>query len=246
MLGRVNWLLLRRISWIRYGVTNGHLDLRTQYSSFPKSTQVLPITQKLTSGKPFQEKITELRKTLIEKHVSGMVVSLLDEVAWLFNLRGSDIDFNPVFFAYALVTQDDVTLYIDEKKLLPEAKEHLKDVKIAPYEDIFSHIKVLGEDIHPESKTGKIFVSSRCSWALILSLGENKVIEGRSPIQEAKAVKNDVEQEGMRQCHIRDGTALCEYFAWLENELKQGKKLDEADGAKKLFEFRRYPFSVLD
>ena len=63
---------------------------------------------------------------------------------------------------------------------------------------------------------------------------------GNSPVQDAKAAKNQVEQEGMRQCHIRDGTALVEYFAWLENELLLGKQLDEVEAADKLEEFRRY------
>jgi Xaa-Pro aminopeptidase len=62
---------------------------------------------------------------------------------------------------------------------------------------------------------------------------------GRSPVQDAKAIKNEVEQEGMRQCHIRDGTALVEYFAWLENELNNGAELDEVQAADKLEEFRR-------
>lgn len=180
-----------------------------------------------------------------------MIVSMLDEMAWLFNLRGSDIDYNPVFFAYAVVTHDSATLYINENKLSKEIKEHLQGVKVAPYEDIFGDIQMLGEAIEEDSTTEKIFVSNRCSWALTLSLGEKKVVEGgscvrkmlisgRSPIQDAKAVKNPVELEGMRQCHIRDGTALVEYFAWLENELLNGKKLDEVEAADKLEEFRRY------
>lgn len=134
------------------------------------------------TGKPFEEKLTELRKELTEKKSSGMVVSMLDEVAWLFNLRGSDIDYNPVFFAYALITLDSATLYINENKLPKEVKEHLKGVRIAPYEDIFGHIKSLGENIDPEKSNGKIFVSNKCSWALTLSLGENKVVEGTTPL----------------------------------------------------------------
>src|SRR5271170_7827091 len=68
---------------------------------------------------------------------------------------------------------------------------------------------------------------------------------GRSPVQDAKAVKNDVEKEGMRQCHIRDGTALVEYFAWLENELLKGTKLDEVEAADKLEQIRRSALSLL-
>ena len=134
----------------------------------------------LTTGKPFAEKLTELRTELTEKKSVGMVVSMLDEVAWLFNLRGSDIDYNPVFFAYALVTHDSVTMYINENKLSKEVKENLQGVKIAPYEEIFEHIKTLGESVDEEKTTGKVFVSNKCSWALTLSLGETKVIEGLS------------------------------------------------------------------
>jgi Xaa-Pro aminopeptidase len=110
-----------------------------------------------------------------------MVVSMLDEVAWLFNLRGSDIDYNPVFFAYALVTPDEATLYINESKLPKDVKDHLQGIKIAPYDDIFGHLKVLGEPIDGDVVGGKIFVSNKCSWGLTLSLGENKVTEGCPP-----------------------------------------------------------------
>lgn len=143
-----------------------------------KFTGLSLISPALTLGKPFQEKLTELRKELAEKKTSGMVVSMLDEVAWLFNLRGSDIDYNPVFFAYALVTPEEATLYINESKLPKEVKDHLHGVKIAPYDDIFGHLKVLGEPIDGDAVGGKIFVSNKCSWALTLSLGENKVTEG--------------------------------------------------------------------
>jgi Xaa-Pro aminopeptidase len=78
------------------------------------------LTSQLILGKPFQEKLTSLRKDLSEKKATAMIISMLDEVAWLFNLRGSDIDYNPVFFAYALVTPESSTLYINENKLTKE------------------------------------------------------------------------------------------------------------------------------
>src|SRR5262245_47708005 len=169
-----------------------------------------------------------------------MVISMLDEIAWLFNLRGSDIEYNPVFFAYALITNDAATLYINERKISTEVKKYLKDdVQIAPYEDIMTHLRTMGEKIDPEDRDSRVFVSNKCSWALTIHLGEKIVREGRSPVQDAKAVKNEVEQEGMRQCHIRDGTALIEYFAWLENELAQGKELDEVQAADELEKIRR-------
>lgn len=83
-------------------------------------------------------------------------------------------------------------------------------------------------------------ISANASWALSLSLGgEAKVDEVRSPITDTKAIKNETELEGMRACHIRDGAALSEYFAWLEEELTvKGTKLDEFQGAEKLERIR--------
>lgn len=194
------------------------------------------------AGKSFQEKISDLRKELETKKKAGFVIPLLDEIAWLFNLRGSDIPYNPVFFSYAIITPTTAELYIDETKLTPEAKAHLgQDVIIKPYEAIFVDAKALSA---ARKETGdvssKFWLSNRASWALSESLGgEDQVEEVRGPIATAKAIKNDAELKGMRACHIRDGAALTEYFAWLENELINKKTtLDEVDAADKLEEIR--------
>lgn len=86
----------------------------------------------------------------------------------------------------------------------------------------------------------RYMISTKASWALSLELGgEEKVDELRSLVGDAKAIKNKTELEGMRACHVRDGAALCEYFAWLEEELmEKGTKLDEVQGADKLEEIR--------
>ena len=86
----------------------------------------------------------------------------------------------------------------------------------------------------------KFMISTKASWALSLELGgEENVDELRSPVGDAKAIKNKIELEGMRTCHVRDGAALSEYFAWLEEELmRKGTKLDEVQAANKLEEIR--------
>ena len=86
----------------------------------------------------------------------------------------------------------------------------------------------------------KFMISTKASWALSLELGgEGKVEEVRSPIGDAKAIKNETELEGMRACHVRDGAALSEYFAWLEEELvEKGSKIDEVQAADKLEQLR--------
>ncbi|KAE8350945.1 hypothetical protein BDV28DRAFT_159187 [Aspergillus coremiiformis] len=195
------------------------------------------------AGKNFQEKISELRKELESKKSAGFIVSMLDEIAWLFNLRGSDIPYNPVFFSYAIITPTTTELYVDADKLTPEVTAHLgQDVVIKAYDAIYADAKVLSEARKQEAgeTASKFLLSNKASWALSLSLGgEEQVEEVRSPIGDAKSVKNEVELAGMRACHIRDGAALIEYFAWLENELVNKKStLDEVDAADKLEQIR--------
>lgn len=153
------------------------------------------------------------------------------------------IPYNPVFFAYAIVTPTTVELYIDDDKLTPEVKAHLgQDVIIKPYDSIFADAKALSESRKQAAgeEGTKFLLSNKASWALSLNLGgEEQVEEIRSPISDSKAVKNETELNGMRACHVRDGAALTEYFAWLENELINKKStLDEVDAADKLEQTR--------
>ncbi|KAI5928787.1 putative Xaa-pro aminopeptidase P [Camillea tinctor] len=198
------------------------------------------------SGKDVKTKLVDLRKELEKKKALGFVVSMLDEIAWLFNLRGNDIPYNPVFFSYAIVTPDEATLYIDSSKLSDESKSYLSNngVSIKPYKDIFDDATVLSDTARTnreDPQQGKKFlISNRASWALKRALGGDDMVEEiRSPLGDAKAVKNETELEGMRACHIRDGAALIEYFAWLEDQLINKKAtVDEVVAADKLEAFR--------
>lgn len=198
------------------------------------------------AGKKVEQKLDDLRKELAKKKSSGFVVSMLDEVAWLFNLRGNDIPYNPVFFSYAAITPTSASIYVDDSKLAADVKAHLNanNITIRPYHAILEDATILSHKLNADSESNKpvqkYLVSTKTSWALKLALGgDSKVEEIRSPIGDAKAVKNDTELEGMRKCHIRDGAALIEYFAWLENELVvKNSTLDEVVAADKLEQIR--------
>jgi Xaa-Pro aminopeptidase len=215
----------------------------------PRPSEPVKVHEKHFAGKDVKTKLEELRKELEKKKSSGFIVSMLDEIAWVFNLRGNDIPYNPVFFSYAAITPTSATLYIDSSKLSSECQTYLAEngVSVRPYEKIFEDSVALGQSIgtldgeeQPEAKVKKFLVSTKTSWALKRSLGgEAKAEEIRSPIGDAKAVKNETELEGMRACHIRDGAALTEYFAWLEHQLIVEKAvLDEVAAADKLEELR--------
>ncbi|KAF9358009.1 hypothetical protein BGX26_002649 [Mortierella sp. AD094] len=193
-----------------------------------------------TTGRTHTEKIAQLRQELEKRAVAGCVVSGLDEIAWLFNMRGSDVHCNPVFFAYAIVTQDTVSLYLQDKSVSKEVREHLgSGVQIKPYESVYEDLRIFSEKLKGDGDNKKkVLLGTRTNLALSVALGKENTVEARSPVTDAKAIKNDTELEGMRQCHLRDAAAVINYFAWLEGQLGTDSRLDEADGAEQLLKFR--------
>ncbi|KAI8924416.1 aminopeptidase P [Entophlyctis helioformis] len=191
------------------------------------------------SGQPFEEKIAALQQQLKQEKRSAFVVTALDEIAWLFNLRGSDVECNPVFFSYSIVTVDNVFLFIDESKLTAEVKAHLgSKVIVKPYGSVFEHLKAF----QSAGVAEKVWIDMRCSQAVKEALGgDANTVVARSPIQMAKAIKNATELQGFRECHKRDAVALSRYFAWLEDELvnKKNTTITEAEGADRLEAFRK-------
>ncbi|KAG8830122.1 hypothetical protein FRC17_005374 [Serendipita sp. 399] len=200
------------------------------------SNEVFVLEEKY-SGKSSKDKIASLREKLKEKKATATIVSQLDEIAWIFNFRGSDIPYNPVFFAYATVSTSSVTLYIDEKKLSKEAVDALvaDGVEIKPYGSVVEHLQATPLCADSE----KILVGKRTSVAIVNAVGKDKITVDRAPVTDAKSIKNETEIEGFRQSHIRDGAALARYFSWLEKELQAGATISESEGADKLEEYRK-------
>ncbi|OBZ85577.1 putative Xaa-Pro aminopeptidase P [Choanephora cucurbitarum] len=182
------------------------------------------------AGESHHDKLDKLRTYLREKKQYGVIVSALDEIAWLFNLRGSDVDCNPVFYAYAIITQTEATLYINPEKLTEKVHQHLEGIQLRDYDQIFDDLDQSRAAIMASEQ--KMILDSSTSWAIEEAIGQaSVVIEERSYISDAKAIKNERELRGMRECHVRDGAAIVQYFAWLEKNLKAGQALDEVEAA---------------
>ncbi|KAL4078159.1 peptidase M24, structural domain-containing protein [Scleroderma yunnanense] len=190
------------------------------------------------AGESFSSKLDRIRQEMAKKNAAAMAVTLLDEVAWLFNLRGSDIDFNPVFFAYAIVTRDSAVLFIDESQVDDSVIAHLgQSVSIQPYRAFLPYLKHLAANSLVK-KEEPVLLGDKTSLAVVEALGEENVVLVPSPVAALKAIKNSTEIEGFRQCHIRDGAALVRYFTWLEKQLANGERVNEYQGAEQLTKFR--------
>lgn len=187
------------------------------------------------AGKPADEKIAVLQKELKANNQDAVVLTLPDSIAWLFNIRGSDVAHNPVPLAFAIVpAQGKPEIFVARAKLDTEAKAHLAAfAKIREPETFgaqLTALKTSGKQIRLDPNTA--------SWWIAKQLGGPKRIKrGADPCIQPKAIKNTVEIKGTRSAHQRDGAAVTRFLAWIDREAPSGK-LDEIAAAKKLEEFR--------
>ena len=213
------------------------MDVTSPQPSRPENT-VFPLELQFT-GRTWQDKVEEVRRNLVEKGAAALILSALDDVAWMFNLRGSDIAFNPVFFSYAAVTEKEVVLFINPAQVTSKVRDSLttedmgERVIIKDYSDIKDYIiSTVAET------TSKIWLSDTASNGLACLVPAKRRLLKVTPITLMKSIKNTVELTGFDSSHARDSAALCQYFCWLEKALDQGEEITEITGADRLERFR--------
>lgn len=169
------------------------------------------------AGEDVDSKISRVVDALDAADADGLLITALDEIAWLLNLRGSDVDYTPVVIAFAYVSEDERVLFIDSEKVTSEVKDHLKKygVKIKDYDDIE---KFLGKI----SSTATVMVDpNRVSDALGQAMICNKTYMA-SPVIALKGVKNESQIAGFRQAMLYDGAAMVRMMMWLEQNVANG------------------------
>ena len=169
------------------------------------------------AGEDVDSKVSRVVDALDAADADGLLITALDEIAWLLNLRGSDVDYTPVVIAFAYVSADERVLFIDSEKVTSEVKDHLKKygVKIKDYDDIE---KFLGKI----SSTATVMVDpNRVSDALGQAMICNKTFMA-SPVIALKGVKNECQIAGFRQAMLYDGAAMVRMMMWLEQNVANG------------------------
>jgi Xaa-Pro aminopeptidase len=184
------------------------------------------------SGRTVAEKLALIRTGMAQAGADHLVVATLDELAWVFDIRGTDVDFNPIAIAWGLISRDSATLFIDPEKLTDTVRTHLAAAQV-------DHLHYAAFGDHLLALTGKVFVDrdQANQWILDrIALAPAKAHLGRSPVQLLRARKNPTEQDGMRRAHVRDGVAVVRFLAWLEDHFAG---LTEIGAADRLEAFRR-------
>ena len=169
------------------------------------------------AGETTASKISRIRKSLAVRGVDGLLVTALDEIAWVLNLRGSDVHCNPVFVSYLLITPGNVTLYINKEKLPEEVRHCLAagNIAVEPYGAVAG-----GLEHYPGRHL--LVDDSTTNHTLVSALQRGKAVFGESPVPGMKAVKNRVEQDGFRAAMLRDGIAMVKFLAWLKPAVEAG------------------------
>lgn len=188
------------------------------------------------AGRTVAEKLQDLRDKLRQEKARSIIITMLDEVAWLFNVRGSDVSYCPVVHAFAIVTSGAAFFYVDQRKVSPEVHSYMKDnkIEVRDYDVISSDVALLasnqlqsdsapvaeGKDGGKECNLIWMDSGSGC-YALYSKLKSNEVLLQQSPLALPKALKNPVELEGLKKAHIRDGAAVVEYLVWLDKQMQE-------------------------
>ena len=187
------------------------------------------------SGESFSDKLSRIRAVMKEKKATTHILASLDDIAWLFNIRGRDVKSNPVVLSYAVITIDSVYLFIDKNKIGKDIRAELskENVQIKGYEEVYEFIKKI------EENEVVLIDTSKVNYAIYNNIPSNvQKIEERNPSILFKSIKNEIELKNIRNSHIKDGVAFTKFMYWLKNNI--GKiEITEISATQKLEEFRR-------
>ena len=183
-----------------------------------------PVYEHLAPHAPLarRSKLAQVRQAMVEHGASHHLISTVDDIAWLFNLRGADVSYNPVFLAHALVAQDGATLFVADGKFSAELQAVLAadDVTLAPYADAATALAALPGDATLLIDPRRVTLGLRQSVS-------RRIVEAINPSTLLKSRKSAAEAAHVREAMRQDGAAMCEFYAWFETALSRGEHLTE-------------------
>ncbi|MFV0362231.1 MAG: aminopeptidase P family protein [Suipraeoptans sp.] len=187
------------------------------------------------TGESTASKLKRIRKVMNDVGANAHILTTLDDICWIINLRGNDIDYSPMLLCYAIIKPDSMDLYIDKAKLSIEILDLLdKDsINVLPYNEIY-------EDVKNFNKNDCILIDpKKVNYAIYNNIPkETKKIEKTNPSNLFKAMKNDVEVKNFINAHIKDGVAVTKFMHWMKTHVGK-EKITEVSSAEKLEEFRK-------
>lgn len=174
------------------------------------------ILEEKYSGKSAADKLLAVRNEMNKSGATVHIITTLDDIAWLFNIRGNDIAYNPVVLAYAVITLEHAYLFLDQDKLSADIKQIFAadKVELKDYSDIYSFVTALS------SQMTVLMDSKKVNYSIYKNLNsEIRIVDATNPTVLFKAMKNPVEIENLRKAHIKDGVAFTKFMYWLKTNI---------------------------
>ena len=198
----------------------------------PLSDKAAFFLEEKYSGESSAHKLERVRKVMKDNGATVHIIASLDDMGWLLNVRGDDIDFFPLLLSYSIVRMDGVDLYVDETKLNDRILEEFKKVNVTlhPYNDIYEDIKKL------DASETALIDPMKMNYALYKNI-PCKIVEAANPTILMKAMKNDVELENIKEAHIKDGIAITKFMYWIKTRYDK-EDITELSSADKLTSLR--------
>lgn len=182
------------------------------------------------AGKSISEKLTQVREAMKGYNCRSHIVTKIDEIAWLYNLRAHDVPHFPVALAYTIIKENDAMIYIDASRLDEESKTLFAQnhIQVKDYEAIYEDVKTLEGPVLVDGN----FVNSKIVYSL-----NTEIVYAQDPIVLLKAMKNKIELANTRNAHIKDGVACTKFMYWLMQNVNNG--ISEMSAQEKLQELRK-------
>lgn len=187
------------------------------------------------SGEDVKNKLKRVRKVMEEEKVDVHVISSLDDIAWLFNIRGNDIPCNPVVLSYAIINKEKTFLFIDREKIGEDENKYFieNEIEIKDYFEFYDYLKNINDD-------KRVMLDyNRINSAIYSNLSNDVKRKNRiNPTQEFKAIKNEIEIKNIIEAHVKDGVAFTKFMYWLKNNIGK-EEITEISASDMLEKFRR-------
>lgn len=181
----------------------------------PLSSEPIWVLEEKYAGQPASEKIAAVRAEMEKNHATVHILTTLDDIVWLLNIRGNDIPCNPVVLSYLAMTKDRVTLFVNPETVKGEAASYLKHlgVSVQEYQGIYTYVQGLRNE-------SVLLEKGKVNYAVLQYLDDsNKVIDRMNPTVMMKARKNPVEIENLKTAHIKDGVAMTKFIYWIKHNI---------------------------
>ncbi len=187
------------------------------------------------AGEDAGDKIARIREQMACKQTTVHIMSALDDIAWILNIRGDDVLYNPVILSYLVITEKEVILFVNDKKLTKEVKEHLDGlgVIIRGYNEIYSYVSTISSD------EVVLYDGDRINYRIAKNISnEVRVVNTENPSLLMKAIKNDIEVDNLIQAHIKDGVAFTKFMYWIKQNIGK-QEITEISASDYLEQCRR-------